>query len=188
MTTGRINQVTIFEGLHRSPSAQPASPRVGVSQIGRGVSPGRALAIEPNQVGSRAVHPFATTEFSKVKSAKESIEDNQTLACPLQKEAIRPRSHLMKSGYQYTNVPPIASTICLTNGQQPTDLPQSGIASNKRIRLQASVKIHREGLLGTNNSRRTNSTKDSRWQLLPRQRDGSIGRQRSTNRHCGYGI
>ena len=69
----------------------------------------------------RTGHPFATTGFSKARSAEGTIKDNRTSAYPSQKEATHPRSHLTKDGYQYTSVPPDASIITLTIGQQPTD-------------------------------------------------------------------
>ena len=64
MTTGRINQVTIFDDT---------APKRGSELVGgRGdESPGERLLSGREPINSPTCHPIATIEFLKVESVKE---------------------------------------------------------------------------------------------------------------------
>ena len=121
MTTGRINQVTIFEGP--SPKYVGPSPgRPGSELVLGGVRiPGRALTSESNRWARNHDHPFAPTEFSKAGSAKEPTDKSRTFACPPQKEAICRRSRPTRDGYRYAKRTPNCVLRLIANGQQSTD-------------------------------------------------------------------
>ena len=72
MTTGRINQVTIFAAVQPKPGANPAD--AGPSLVNRRGEehPAGATSAELNRRGSTHGHPFATTEFSGAGSAEDT--------------------------------------------------------------------------------------------------------------------
>ena len=71
MTTGRINQVTIFAAVALAGSGLP---RGGVELVkGRGKTPGLKPAARTESGPRASDHPFATTEFSKARSVKEAL-------------------------------------------------------------------------------------------------------------------
>ena len=93
MTTGRINQVTIFERpspeyMGPAPSARGSSV---VHKKGCG-TPGEAPGPRTESKARHRPHPFATTEFSRSRSA-EAVVLYSASACPPQKEATHRRSH-----------------------------------------------------------------------------------------------
>ena len=111
MTTGRINQVTIFSEVRVAPGGSPVLYPSNGSElvVGRG-SKARSSArrrIAPS--GSHWYHPFATTEFSKVESAKEFIDESTKLWHVHLRWRLPVAGHAAKDGYRYTSVPPSAS-------------------------------------------------------------------------------
>jgi hypothetical protein len=127
MTTGRINQVTIFDGVRSALASLRPGPREGVGVVikvwvleapghgrPRGVSPG--FAFRPSDC-----HNWIPQGEVRRGAGGRPLGRRPTKACPPREEVTRRRSRLMKDGYRYADVPPISSWVMIANGQQPTD-------------------------------------------------------------------
>jgi hypothetical protein len=105
MTTGRINQVTIF--------GDPLAGAIG-SNPNKLASKGRPAFDSPQALafGLPSGHPIAITGFPKVRSAVERAGIRKDAARPRHaylKRRLPAASHVRKDGYRCAGMPPIAS-------------------------------------------------------------------------------
>jgi hypothetical protein len=131
MTTGRINQVTIFVGPSPVRVCGPG-PRGGAELVsGRGKTTRSSARPRRESRGSHRYHPFATTEFSRTRSAKDPTERiDRPLAYPPQMEA--PLSPVTSQGRlpEHERTPECVG-IMMASGQQSTGSFSAGRQSNR---------------------------------------------------------
>ena len=137
MTTGRINQVTIFDGRGSTCASPWPGPRerVGVViKVWMLEAPGRGL---PRGVNPRFAfrpsdcHNWIPQGEVRRGAGGHLLRRRPTKACPPREEVTRRRSRL-KDGYRYAGVPPNLSWVVIANGQQPTDSLSAGGSKSTR--------------------------------------------------------
>jgi hypothetical protein len=115
MTTGRINQVTIFE--------KPSPECIGPARSTRGSelvhrrgcgTPGRAPSPRTKSGAKRGGHPFATTEFSRSRSAEATV--STALRHTLPRRRLPTASHIKKTVTSTRACPQIRQSI---DGHRP---------------------------------------------------------------------
>ena len=118
MTTGRINQVTIFAAVALAGSGLP---RGGVELVkGRGKTPGLNLQFEPNR--DRGLQTIRLPQLNSPKRGplKRRWVFQRTLTYPLQKEATHRQSHPEGRILVHRRTPKCVEEL-IAIGQQSTD-------------------------------------------------------------------
>jgi hypothetical protein len=109
MTTGRINQVTIFEGAGPVGITGPGRSWLRVGESG---SPGGRLSPGRQPEGLPRHHPIATTEFPQAESVQGAAGRSRERRPNLNMSPSRggsPSPVTPRGGYRCTGVPPSAS-------------------------------------------------------------------------------
>jgi hypothetical protein len=146
MTTGRINQVTIFERAVSVVHRPCPLARVGVCHCGGGASTRAPRCPSRERTEPQLPYPRFPTEFSEAGSAKEGDGIlRRTLACPPQKEAIRRRSRV-KTRLPTRGCSPECVTESMATRQQSTRLPKGGPLASERPSFGCPVQSPKESL------------------------------------------
>jgi hypothetical protein len=83
--------------------------------------PTSSPATEPNRDARGAGHPFATPEFSRARVRSKKATGTRSDLGISAPEGGSPSPVTPEGGYRFTDVPPNASILTLTIGQQPTE-------------------------------------------------------------------
>jgi hypothetical protein len=149
MTTGRINQVTIFgQDRAREGTVRAAPPEGPEAVIGRnGKTPRPTPKVTP--LGGSRGHPLAPDEFPKTwsaagtRAAREGIDG--PAACRPREEV--PRTPVTAMRRILGGTDPRNLRKCLANGQQSTDLNRPGRLHFPAFGRSASYGDHHDGWL-----------------------------------------
>jgi len=130
MTTGRINQVTIFGGRRQPPRGGRGHPcpREGAGVVAwegcalrrRRHTPGLRRAAGANPRRAVGGHPIATTVFPKAGVRQRDGERSPGFGIPASRGGY-PLPVTSSDGYRCAGAPPSASRIVIASGQPSTD-------------------------------------------------------------------
>ena len=122
MTTGRINQVTIVRGRGVKPCPCPSKRAESVKRRDARTRPAGRGRLDVSQIAPAPAIRLPPLDSPRRGSAEEAGGTHRDLGISVS-EGGSPSPVTSEDGYRYTDVPPNASVLTLTIGQQPTGSP-----------------------------------------------------------------